>query len=127
MSFVKSAEHWLFFDDELVEPMTEQLVQTAFGSTQVTRPTCSYSLWNYWTEVADTIYTLLQGFVLPLQYMLHAIKPNEMSCELSGGKVRGSQVVRSMRCDVWGTQDYSNTMEHGYILMYERQPCNGAC
>lgn len=44
MSFVKSAEHWLFFDDELVEPMTEQLVQTAFGSTQVTRPTCSYSL-----------------------------------------------------------------------------------
>ncbi|CAL8463689.1 g3223 [Coccomyxa elongata] len=57
VSFVKSAEHWLFFDDELVEPMTEQLVQTAFGSTQ----------------------------------------------------------------------DYSNTMEHGYILMYERQPCNGSC
>lgn len=57
MSFVKSAEHWLFFDDELVEPMAEQQVHQAFGSTQ----------------------------------------------------------------------EYSNSMEHGYILMYERQPCNGAC
>ncbi|KAK9917186.1 hypothetical protein WJX75_001669 [Coccomyxa subellipsoidea] len=57
VSFVKSAEHWLFFDDELVEPMAEQQVHQAFGSTQ----------------------------------------------------------------------EYSNSMEHGYILMYERQPCNGAC
>lgn len=34
MSFVKSHEHWLFFDDDLVEPITAAMVQSAFGSTQ---------------------------------------------------------------------------------------------
>ena len=35
MAFVKSASHWLFFDDETVEPISEAMVQTAFGSPQV--------------------------------------------------------------------------------------------
>ena len=34
VTFVKSAGHWLFFDDEVVEPIAETMVQTAFGSTQ---------------------------------------------------------------------------------------------
>eukprot|EP00884_Botryococcus_braunii_P006933 jgi/Botrbrau1/16240/Bobra.0066s0025.1 len=33
VTFVKSHEHWLLLDDENVEPITEQMVQTAFGST----------------------------------------------------------------------------------------------
>ncbi|KAK9815432.1 hypothetical protein WJX72_003636 [[Myrmecia] bisecta] len=33
VSFVKSAGNWLFFDDENVELISEQMVQTAFGST----------------------------------------------------------------------------------------------
>jgi hypothetical protein len=33
ISFVKSHEHWLLLDDETVEPIDEQVVQTAFGST----------------------------------------------------------------------------------------------
>lgn len=33
MTFVKSHDHWLLLDDENVEPITEQMVQTAFGST----------------------------------------------------------------------------------------------
>jgi hypothetical protein len=35
VAFVKSASHWLFFDDETVEPISEAMVQTAFGSPQV--------------------------------------------------------------------------------------------
>jgi ubiquitin carboxyl-terminal hydrolase 12/46 len=34
VTFVKSHGHWLFFDDEIVEPIAETVVQTAFGSTQ---------------------------------------------------------------------------------------------
>jgi ubiquitin carboxyl-terminal hydrolase 12/46 len=30
---VKSFNNWLFFDDENVEPVTEAMVQTTFGST----------------------------------------------------------------------------------------------
>lgn len=34
VSFVKSHSRWLFFDDECVEPISEAMVQTAFGSPQ---------------------------------------------------------------------------------------------
>ena len=34
VSFVKSHDKWLFFDDESVEAISESLVQTAFGSPQ---------------------------------------------------------------------------------------------
>eukprot|EP00850_Spirogloea_muscicola_P006766 SM000032S12150 [mRNA] locus=s32:793065:795146:+ [translate_table: standard] len=34
VSLVKSHGHWLFFDDENVEPIDESMVQTFFGSTQ---------------------------------------------------------------------------------------------
>mmetsp|Transcript_26252 Transcript_26252/g.67522 ORF Transcript_26252/g.67522 Transcript_26252/m.67522 type:complete len:353 (+) Transcript_26252:415-1473(+) len=33
VSLVKSFSNWLFFDDENVEPVTESMVQTTFGST----------------------------------------------------------------------------------------------
>ena len=34
MALVKSHDHWLFFDDETVEPISEATVRTTFGSTQ---------------------------------------------------------------------------------------------
>lgn len=34
VSLVKSHNHWLFFDDETVEPIDEAMVQTFFGSSQ---------------------------------------------------------------------------------------------
>lgn len=34
VSLIKSHSHWLFFDDENVETITESQVQTTFGSTQ---------------------------------------------------------------------------------------------
>ncbi|GAQ82475.1 Ubiquitin-specific protease [Klebsormidium nitens] len=34
VSLVKSHSHWLFFDDESVEPIDESMVQSFFGSTQ---------------------------------------------------------------------------------------------
>lgn len=34
VSFVKSHNKWLFFDDESVEAISEAMVQTAFGSPQ---------------------------------------------------------------------------------------------
>ena len=34
VSFVKSHDHWLFYDDENVELTDEAMVQSAFGSTQ---------------------------------------------------------------------------------------------
>ena len=44
MTFVKSAAHWLFFDDETVEPISEAMVQTAFGSPQVISFTSWYQV-----------------------------------------------------------------------------------
>lgn len=34
VSFVKSHDKWLFFDDESVEAISDAMVQTAFGSPQ---------------------------------------------------------------------------------------------
>lgn len=34
VALVKSHDHWLFFDDETVEPIPESVVKTTFGSTQ---------------------------------------------------------------------------------------------
>jgi ubiquitin C-terminal hydrolase len=34
VALVKSHDHWLFFDDETVEPIPETVVRTTFGSTQ---------------------------------------------------------------------------------------------
>ncbi|DBA83770.1 hypothetical protein WJX77_007460 [Trebouxia sp. C0004] len=34
VALVKSHDHWLFFDDETVEPIPESVVRTTFGSTQ---------------------------------------------------------------------------------------------
>ena len=34
VALVKSQDHWLFFDDETVEPISEATVRTTFGSTQ---------------------------------------------------------------------------------------------
>ncbi len=46
VAFVKSASHWLFFDDETVEPISEAMVQTAFGSPQVRpRLRCLVCMW----------------------------------------------------------------------------------
>ena len=34
VSFIKSSEHWLLLDDELVDVVNESHVQQAFGTTQ---------------------------------------------------------------------------------------------
>ena len=34
MALVKSHNTWLFFEDDNVEPITEAMVQSTFGSTQ---------------------------------------------------------------------------------------------
>ena len=51
MTFVKSAAHWLFFDDETVEPISEAMVQTAFGSPQV----ISFMSWSYMQYQMQTL------------------------------------------------------------------------
>jgi ubiquitin C-terminal hydrolase len=34
VALIKSAGSWLFFEDDSVEPITESMVATTFGSTQ---------------------------------------------------------------------------------------------
>ena len=89
MAFVKSASHWLFFDDETVEPISEAMVQTAFGSPQV--------------STSDVYF----GFL-----------PSNSQRKVAHNRSTTTGHFDRVQC-AW--QEFSSSMDHGYILMYERQ------
>jgi hypothetical protein len=111
VSLIKSKNTWLFFDDDTVDIINEATVAATFGNTQVcamvTRQSGSGA-----TRRQHRRTCLLSG-CSRLAWTHHVLM---RSCAAPGGPAAAAAALL-----LWSIlQEFSQHMDHGYILFYER-------